>query len=278
MKEETDKEKKVNFFVVGEPKCGTTVLSRYFREHPEVEVSAKKEPHFFCTDILRESDKLHKDAVFFPIRAYENYNKLWSWNHEKLRGEFSPDYLFSKEAAENIYNYNPDAKIVAIFRGPVSFLKSWHKQCLKNGSEKPITLKESLKREDSRKKAPPKCPNYPQKLYYSDWVKYAEQLQRYLNVFPKEQIKVIFFEDLKQDNQKVMNELCDFFGVKRIKITKKEVNVRKDAISPKLFHYIINPPLIKGPAQRKLPSRVKSKICRVAKKILLKESKREPVS
>ena len=45
--------RKPNFFIVGAPKCGTTALSEYLREHPQVFMSRPKEPHHFATDMPR---------------------------------------------------------------------------------------------------------------------------------------------------------------------------------------------------------------------------------
>lgn len=45
--------RKPTFFIIGAPKCGTTALSEYLREHPNVFVSIPKEPHYFAEDFVR---------------------------------------------------------------------------------------------------------------------------------------------------------------------------------------------------------------------------------
>ena len=37
-----------NFFILGAPKCGTTSLHNYLNQHPDIYMSYKKEPHYFC--------------------------------------------------------------------------------------------------------------------------------------------------------------------------------------------------------------------------------------
>ena len=60
-----------NLFLVGAPKCGTTSLYMYLKQHPEIYMSGNKEPHFFCPDlksrkyILNEQDYM---ALFAPSR------------------------------------------------------------------------------------------------------------------------------------------------------------------------------------------------------------------
>lgn len=48
---------------------------------------------------------------------------------------------------------------------------------------------------------------------YLDYGYYAQQLKRYLALFPESQIKVVFLEDLKRDPQSLVSELWEFIGV-----------------------------------------------------------------
>ena len=42
---------KPDFFIIGAPKCGTTALATYLAEHPNIQLSDPKEPHYFCKDL-----------------------------------------------------------------------------------------------------------------------------------------------------------------------------------------------------------------------------------
>ena len=269
--------KKVNFFVVGEPKCGTTLLYEYFKEHPDVEVPSRKEPRFFCTDLQSRGDKLHGFSYYFPIRKLKDYHALWNTDETKIKAEFSPPYLISKEAARNIYKYNTNAKILAIFREPVSFLQSMHSQLLTSGSESIKDFKKALEMEANRRKKPPLTARFPLALYYSEWIKYSKQLKRYLDYFPKSQIKVILFEDLKADNQKIMDEICGFLNIKRIKLTEKKVNVRKDVRSVKLAYFFYQSMKLRKIGQKILPLSVRRKWGELVHKITLKEAKKKSI-
>ena len=45
---------KVDFFIVGAPKAGTTSLYYYLNEHPEIEMSTQKETDFFSDSAIQK--------------------------------------------------------------------------------------------------------------------------------------------------------------------------------------------------------------------------------
>lgn len=67
-----------NTFLVGAPRCGTTAMFRLLASHPDVSVSALKEPFYFCTDFHHESDRHHGRPMRFPVRAETDYLALFS--------------------------------------------------------------------------------------------------------------------------------------------------------------------------------------------------------
>jgi hypothetical protein len=104
-------EMKLNFFIVGAPKCGTTSLYFYLKQHPEIYLPEKKVPHFFCTDFHKEIDEFHGFPKAWNIRSLEKFHELFKdVGDEKLIGEASTSYLYSSSAAKEIYRYNPAAK------------------------------------------------------------------------------------------------------------------------------------------------------------------------
>src|SRR3990167_9603139 len=106
-----EKIKKPNFFILGAPRCGTTSLSTYLREHPNVFFSFPKEVNFFSSDIY--SSTLCSDI--------SSYLKLFS-NSEEIHlavGEGSVFYLASNCAVPSILQFNPQAKFIVMVRNPV---------------------------------------------------------------------------------------------------------------------------------------------------------------
>ena len=111
-----------NFFILGAPKCGTTALSAYLREHPRVFVSQPKEPHYFCDDF---------DYYYAPgQRSEAHYLGLFADADERhlAVGEASVWYLYSATAARNIIAFAPDARIIVMVRNPVELVPSLHSQ------------------------------------------------------------------------------------------------------------------------------------------------------
>lgn len=204
----------VDFFVVGNSKSGTSALHRFLTTHPEICMSALKEPNFFATDFCHEAD-----VGAFTTKTLQQYHGLFrSSPQHSLRGESSACYLYSKEAAQNIYSYNPDARIVSIFREPVDFLFSYHLEMLTNPVsegevEKNFRQALQLERERKNGKSVPDGCLVPDLLYYSERVTYASQLERFYNYFDRDQVIVFIYDDFKRDNARVYKELLQFLGV-----------------------------------------------------------------
>ena len=118
--------KKPDFFIVGAPKCGTTALAEYLRQHPDVFFSDPKEPCYFCNDFPRKR----------YVESESDYTALFrKAKSGSILGEGSVWYLYSECAIENIYQFNPNAKIIAMIRNPVDLVYSLHSQLVYSGEE-----------------------------------------------------------------------------------------------------------------------------------------------
>lgn len=224
---------KPNFFIIWEPKCWTTILHNYLSNHKDIFMSKTKEPHYFNTDHHQEAIQLNwegktKNSIFRYINK-EDYLSLFEQanKEQKIIWESSTNYAYSKLAAKEIYNFNHNPKLLFCIREPLSFLQSWHSQIYKTWSEFIENFEEALISEKDRKKWKKiwKRTKYSSLLYYSEWIKFTEHLQRYLDYFPKEQIKVVIYEEFKKDNQKTIDEITDFLWVDRMKIDYKQANI-----------------------------------------------------
>ena len=220
--------KKTEFFIVGNVKSGTTTMHNLLTLHPEIFLPGKKELTFFCKDIQKSSDKFHGYKKHYTIRDLDDYEAFYkNAKRNQIRGEVTPHYTYSKVAAGEIYRYNKNAKIIIFLREPVSFLRSLHQDfvsCLNESEEdflKAINLEESRR----RGKEIPKTVSYPEALLYSDWVKYKEQIERYEELFGKDNIKVFFLKEIKEDEKIVYRKILEFIGVKnKIFFPNKEVS------------------------------------------------------
>jgi sulfotransferase family protein len=82
--------KKPNLFIVGAPRCGTTSLWSYLKDHPDIFMSAEKELYFF------DSDLWAREAWAPTLEQYlANFSAA---TDERIIGEATPSYLRSKRA------------------------------------------------------------------------------------------------------------------------------------------------------------------------------------
>jgi hypothetical protein len=196
------------FFIVGQPKCGTTALYHTLKRHPQIYMPSAKEPNFFSGEWLTSTG---------APQTLDDYLALFdSAAPEQRLGEASVFYLMSDGAAHAIAQAQPSARILAILREPASLLHSLHLQFLQSDFETEGDLRKALSLEDRRrqgKDVPRFAGNWWRRLLYSEHVRYMEQLGRYHAAFPPEQIMVLVYDDFRRDNQSVVRQVLSFLGV-----------------------------------------------------------------
>ncbi len=205
-----------NFFIVGKPKCGTTALHNLLDQHPEIFMSREKEPHHFHRDYLEAALERRRGYKNLAYRERDDYLSLFEGSDgAKVVGESSVGYLYSKTAAREIAKFNPEAKILMCFREPVDFLYSYHNHFYRSANENEPDFLRALELEEIRKQGMhiPSTVTYPENLFYSEHVKYRDQAQRFFDVFPDAQIKVVIFEDFKAHNSAVYRDILEFLAV-----------------------------------------------------------------
>ena len=205
--------KKPNLFLVGAPKCGTTSMYTYLRQHPEIFMCHPKEPRYFCRDLINESRGWLNAEYYFPYRSLDDYLALFDGAAScRCVGEASPQYLYSRTAAQEIHQFNPDARILIMLREPVEFLMSQHSQWRLNLHEEEPDFRRALGLEDERRqgRALPANVVFPSRLYYTDWVNFSRQIKRFCRYFPPHQMKIILLDDIKRQPLAVYGEVLAF--------------------------------------------------------------------
>ena len=196
-------DRKVDFLVIGAGKAGTTWIWDVLNRHPECFVPQKKELHYFNVDPPE------------PVgRENPNFRKGDDWYHDHFRnaqshqilGEVSPSYLWSRGAAEEIFNYNPNIKLIALLRDPVERSYSHFKYRIQRGIASQNTFEEEII----------KSPFIIQRSMY------GQLLKPYFDIFSHQQIKVLFFEDIKTNSDSLVLELQDFLGISHHSIPASE--------------------------------------------------------
>jgi hypothetical protein len=199
------------FFIVGHPKSGTTALYEMLRRHPGVYMPDLKEPRFLAGD-LRSRFQGAGGSERFP-QTLEQYLALFAGARPEQRvGEASPSYLRSRTAAGAIAELQPDARIIAILREPASFLRSLHLELLQNHVETEKDLRKAIAAEALAPAGVGEQASVSL-LRYTDRVHYVEQLRRYRDVFPPEQVLVLIYDDFRRDNEGTVRTVQRFLGI-----------------------------------------------------------------
>ena len=225
-----------NFFIVGAPKCGTSALYAYLREHPDVFLPRVKEPHFFCRDFpgLRR----------FPSEA--EYLRLFqdAANGQRV-GEATSRYLYSEEAVAEIERFCPQAQYIVMLRNPVDLVHSLHGQLVYQYSEDVLDVEEAWQLQDTRregKRIPPSCPSVSE-LLYGDVARLGFQMRRLFDTVPEDRVHVILYDDFCHDLPQVYSETLRFLGLRQDgRSAFPRVNPAKTYRSALLARLMFDPP------------------------------------
>jgi len=200
--------KRPNFFIVGAPKCGTSSLTRYLTQHPDIAMATEQEPHFFSTDLTY--------TAIARRYSWDDYLGLFAeTGAARCLGEKTPFYLLSKVAAANIREACPEARIIIMLRNPVDMMHSLHSHLLYNGDEDISSFEAALEAEADRRQGRRLSTFVPfhEIVFYRAIAAYTDQVQRYFDVFGRERVLVIIFDDLKRDPKEEYLRTIRFLGV-----------------------------------------------------------------
>ena len=180
----------LDFIGIGAAKSATYWIFQCLRSHPEICFSSRKELHFFDTPY--------------------NYNKGFKYYYSffthcpknKIKGEFTPGYLSSPKAPNLIYASFPNVKIIACLRNPIEKIFSHYRSQIQKNRRFGIykTFEDAIRRNRDLRE---------QGFYY-------KQLKRYYDIFPKENILITFYNDLKKNPRGFIKKIFLFLQVKNI--------------------------------------------------------------
>lgn len=216
-----------NLFIVGAPKCGTTALYTYLRDHPQIYMSPLKEPQYFADDLRGERRR---------IRTLEEYQQCFAGaRDEVIIGEASTAYLASPNAAQKIKAVSPDARIIIMLRNPVDKMYSRFNDARFNNREPHESFHAALAAEER---------NGPSMgLGYRGSARYVEQVRRYLEVFGRDRVHIILFEDFTERTAATYEDVLRFLGVPSDGRSEfPVVNPRRSARNMELQEFVRRPP------------------------------------
>lgn len=196
------------FIILGAAKAGTTALYWYLSEHPAVFMSPVKETFYFAYGVDDAGRLLYGDPQVhrFPIKTRSEYEALFAGaGNATAIGEASPIYLECPQAAGRIREAIPGARLIASLRQPVERAYSDYLMYLRRRGRR------FDPRRDLRADAAWARPD-------SRWMvlgRYHEQLRRYFDLFPREQLRVVLFDDFKHNALELTQNVYEFVGVDR---------------------------------------------------------------
>jgi hypothetical protein len=193
-------------YLIGAQKAGTTSLADALSMHRDVELSRPKEPHFFTRHWERRLDW---------------YRKCFSGDWNKILIDASTSYSMAptSDAPESRFNdvprrilqLRPDARFLYVVRDPVERAISSYWHAVRNGDEhRPI---ERCMTEEST---------------YIRASRYAFQLERYFEHFPRERFLILTSRELATDMDDVTRRCWDFLGLDGSASTQILSSVRRN--------------------------------------------------
>lgn len=193
-----------DFLVIGAMKAGTTTLFAALTQHPHVIRSRRREIHFFGSRFTRGEDWYRRHfPTGLELRRYQ-----------AITGEGSTSYLAHPLAAGNIRSLIPNVRMIALLRDPVDRAISnyFHE---KRTARETLPIVEAFAAEEDRlRRAAEEEGQRPLgRLGYRKRGLYAEQLERYYEHFPREQLLVLNAESLFENPRETIDQVCRFLAL-----------------------------------------------------------------
>lgn len=199
-----------DFLIIGTQRGGTTSLYHILLGHPNVYPCLVKEPHFFDRHYARGDDWYR--AHFPP-----NLRRVTDARPRRLiTGEATPCYLYNSQAPRRIHDFAPDTKLVALLRNPVDRAYSHYGLLRKWGFERG-SFEDAIEREEALLQdgsAPP--PNQKSETSVRPYLSrgiYADQLHRWMTLFPQQQLFVMQSEAFYRSPKESVARIVDFLGL-----------------------------------------------------------------
>lgn len=215
--------------VVGTQKSATTWLFECLAEHPEVLVPELKEVHYFCRPEDCRFSRKEKG-----LKWYESL--FANQNDKKALGELTTDYMYYPYVAQDLYDYNPELKIIFMLRNPVdrAYSAYWMGRRHRMDMQPFEELLES-------------ATGYIERGYY------YRQVKPYVDLFGKDKVKIYIYEEINQDKEAFISDLFCFLDVdssfvpaslKQMVGKTKPVSGIKGFIVYKILSRLINTPVV----------------------------------
>ena len=200
-----------DFLIAGVPKAGTTALHAALVRHPGLFLPSVKEPKFFLSDGRPPTTGGPGDVQTYQEHVWRqaDYEALFDPAPAGARlGEATPFYLYDHEAHDRIAKLLPDSRLILLLRDPVDRAHSNWTHLWNAGLEPEADFLAACHAERERKAA-----GWAAFWHYVSLGRYGEQLQHLFQVFPRDQVLLLRYRDLKDAPAATLDRVCAFLGV-----------------------------------------------------------------
>jgi Sulfotransferase domain len=214
-----------DFLIAGVPKAGTTALHAALVRHPELFLPSVKEPKFFLSDGRPPVAGGPGDLQTYQEHVWRqaDYEALFDPAPPgTLRGEATPFYLYDLDAHDRIKSLLPRVKLILLLRDPVDRAHSNWTHLWNAGLEPEADFLTACAAEPARIAA-----GWAAFWHYVAQGQYGRQVQHLLQVFPRDQVLLLRYRELKDAPAATLDRVCDFLGVRTgvlAAIPKENVN------------------------------------------------------
>ena len=200
-----------NLLIVGAAKCGTTSLHNYLKQHPDIFMTAHKEPHFLINSEIG-TRRVHK-----AVTTLEAYKKMFETERDyRYKGESSVMYLaFPEFSINNIKKYlDPDVKIIIMLRSPIERAFAGYLHNLRYNPAEDLSFEEAVDKSEERYHQEEDMTPDTRYLHVG---RYSSQVDSFMNDF-KNNVHVIIYDDYINDIDACLSNVFDFLEVGRISV------------------------------------------------------------
>jgi hypothetical protein len=186
------------FVIAGAQRSGTTSLTHWLRDHPDVLMGTGKELRYF-------DDGWEQGETLDEYRA-----RFGRWSGERAVGEATPNYLFHPDAMARLASVAPAVKIIVSLRNPADRAYSQFWARFSRGVEQRDF--DTVMRAELAGDVQPNGSLFARGCYH-------EQLERTLEHFPREQLLVLLFDDVEHEPRSIYTQVCRYIGVDETIVT-----------------------------------------------------------
>ena len=230
-----------NFLIIGAAKAGTTALHTYLQQHPQIYLTPDKETNFFAFEGINIDFKGIGDEALkkFSITDLATYQKQFiSVTNESAIGEACPLYLYHSAAAKKIHHYIPDCRLIIILRNPIDRAYANYLHLIRDEREPLHNFDQALVAESQRIEN-----NWEWFWHYTQVGYYTKQIQRYYNLFDRNQIAIYLYEDFVASPIDLLQNIFRFLKVDDEFVPDLSLRPNKSGMPKnKLLHQLLMKP------------------------------------